>query len=489
MKLEDWNQKVWPFPVEKKITQECIDLFNFPACALDEIGGRKIAEFILNLIATEDEVFILCGAGKKGQIGKIIARRIKSAGVSLVVIDCAKEFSLNSCEYANRIIIDAMLDGDFLDHRSNNLLIEINKFLHNAKRVIAIDVPSGINYNDFSLPKNYIKADFTVTFGGKKPCHVLSPARDACGEVVVFDVGFDKRAVEKVLSAQRFTISFTLPKKISKSNPWAKLSASAHKFDRGHVLVIGGSSGKLGAPILTSTAALKSGAGWASVALPCSELKLEKFPIDLTFEPFFSNEKLHIDNIKLFVETRKVTAIVIGPGTVNSPLNEEAIRYLESLSFKNILIIIDAAATHGILEVNNLRANPEFFILTPHPGEWLHLSQKKPLELPTYENLVFIFERLQRHGISVIYKSATPLIFSGVQDLLICQGGTNSLARAGSGDVFAGCLASFGIFQEMTMREKCTRASAVIADALSRASHIYGPNSILATDLISCIQV
>src|SRR5690606_2729318 len=124
--------------------------------------------------------------------------------------------------------------------------------------VIAVDVPSGLDVDNMAQLEVPLAADLTVTFGGLKPCHTVSPARELCGAVRVAPIGFSPEAEEDADGDYPAYIVRAAPEAFLGENPWSRLSANAHKFDRGHILVIGGSAGKSGAPIIAAMAALRT---------------------------------------------------------------------------------------------------------------------------------------------------------------------------------------------------------------------------------------
>ena len=153
------------------------------------------------------------------------------------------------------------------------------------KKVVAVDLPSGMQA-DFWSDKALLKADYTITFGARKLVHSLYPSKDSCGHVEVAKIGFAKEAIE---ISQGDTTSISLDKDLVREmEPWQGLSPYAHKYDRGHVLVIGGSEGKLGAPAIAASAAFYAGAGWVSVALSSGLEQLSNLPAEVTYENFYA---------------------------------------------------------------------------------------------------------------------------------------------------------------------------------------------------------
>src|SRR5690606_37250062 len=126
----------------------------------------------------------------------------------------------------------------------------------------------------------------TVTFGARKPAHVLSPARDVCGEVMDVDIGFPSAAAIDAMEEFPPPLYLADIDELTSIDPWQDMPPSMHKYDRGHILVIGGSPGKTGAPLLTALSSLRAGGGWATVSMSEATFASLKgdVPRELTFE-------------------------------------------------------------------------------------------------------------------------------------------------------------------------------------------------------------
>ena len=347
-------------------------------------------------------------------------------------------------KYANThlLIIDGIcglgMRGEFTPVMQQ-LVHEINSFPH--KKVLAIDLPSGLVTDSGHLPQHAISADMTVTFGNKKPAHVFAPTRDLCGEIVETEIGFPPATVQAVVaSKQPLMYGVKLPILLVETSPYTQttLKASAHKYQRGHVLIIGGSAGKYGAPLLAGLAAMRSGAGWVSVATP--KQTQMSMPLDLTYEDFFQTGKINLKALQAFVKHRKVRAIIIGCGCLQSPITTELWDYLVQFAANDACVIVDAGALQDTLSFQQQgHAN---IILTPHAGEWKTLSTPAPVTPNCLDSVRAVHNLATEHNLTLVYKNACPLVFAPqTTAVYACDFGNNSLAKAGSGDIFCGILA------------------------------------------------
>jgi NAD(P)H-hydrate epimerase len=288
-----------------------------------------------------------------------------------------------------------------------------------------------------------LAADQTISFGGAKPCHLIAPSQKWCGKLVIADPGFPKPALAAAENTNPTKLLVADLATFSDRSPLYSLPRDAHKYERGHVLVMGGSTGKWGAPILAGVAAARCGAGWISIATeeaPPQNLADPHFP-ELTFEKISTP-----DELDRFVRNRRVRCMIIGPGWMGQKLNAAFVKTLQSLQSElGIRIIFDAGATAGLTQL--LDSHPLDAMLsaaTPHPGEWTKIFDRV-LATDQLSDFDEIFLKAQHCGISLLYKSATPLLFQnhdGAHRALAITGGTGAVAKAGSGDVLCGVIAA-----------------------------------------------
>ncbi|MGL4541020.1 MAG: NAD(P)H-hydrate epimerase, partial [Polymorphobacter sp.] len=188
-------------------------------------------------------VNILCGTGNNGGDGYVVARHLAALGHAVTVTAAAPPLSADAAAIAARWtgpvlphgvaapaagFVDALF-GIGLDRALGEAdLAELRRLGLAATTRVAIDLPSGVGSDDgalFGVPFDF---GLTVTFGARKPAHVLEPARSLCGRVVVADIGLGILATLLVCNAPPL-----LP----------RLDAAAHKYARGSVIVVAGPPG------------------------------------------------------------------------------------------------------------------------------------------------------------------------------------------------------------------------------------------------------
>lgn len=515
---------VWHRALAQEVDRLSIERFHIAAAALMETAGRGVAEMIEQRLGPEHEgaaVLVLAGNGNNGGDALVAARYLFDAGFAVRVVlvarsrtsersdQCARQLaavralgvSVENYEpgclldWQQPIVVDGVLglgfDGPLeTDTPLHRALVEAAAL--DARLVVAVDLPSGLDCDRGDDQQVPLPADVTVTFGALKPAHALAPARDLCGEIVSLGIGFPRAAEDAAEAIHKPFFVLPQAKELIRISPWDELPRSAHKYDRGHVLIIGGSPGKAGAPILAGLAALRAGAGWVTLALPdAAALTLTgDIPPELTFEHLFDGDELNAINLDTFLDERKVKAVVIGPGTMVNPLTPEVLAVLRDFTQeRDGFVLLDAAATHGLHEqLAESPGDPGKWLLTPHPGEWKKMGAAFDFTPLSPEGLAKARGLARVMGVSVAYKHATPVVISGLDDSpgFIVTDGTVALARAGSGDVFAGVAGAHGA-AGLPALVAGLRAQVAVAWAAVLATEAVGEHAVLATDVIASL--
>lgn len=482
-----------------------------PALTLMEQAGHSLACFCLSKIKLNDEIVVLAGRGNNGGDALVAARLLFEWGAKVKLICSEKgsqtvehqhqmqelenlkipleffdgEIKLAKNPNGRRILIDGLIGLGLkgpLKEGPNMKLLKQAKLL-DADLVIAVDIPSGLMADYFDQEPALLAADFTISFGAPKAVHVLAPSCSDCGEVVIKPIDFSHSAI---LSAyQDYPQQLVSARRKSETNTF-HLAQTAHKFDRGHVLVIGGDrSATLGATILASRAAYALGAGWVSLMSLCSEHNkpIPDWLVELT--DVFSN-RINQKKLVCYVREKKVRAIIIGPGCKLSPIDQDTLISLAELSEQlGIYIIIDAAALHRLYwRLKRLGGKYDFsrFILTPHPGEWLKIDDIFQLPSNLEDLEYYKTEIVDRLGINLVFKSATPIALCK-SDCQVSSHTCPALARAGSGDMYTGVLAAL-LLREMKIADAIVLAHQLLVEAARLASLSKNPELLGCEDIL-----
>lgn len=377
---------------------------------LMELAGAAVADTAWRM-AAGSPILILCGPGNNGGDGYVAARQLAVRGASVRVAalgepatDLAKAAragwsgpveKLDGRLAPAPLIVDALFGVGLSRSIADDLAAILGHF--SDRRVLAVDVPSGVDSDGVEDWIPPLPADVTLALGALKPAHVLLPTAPACGRVLLAPIGISaSKAMRSLPKAQTHTPD-----------------AAAHKFTRGMVLVFGGPM--RGAAGLAAAAALRAGAGYVvlegNAHAPFASIIAES---DAKFGERLSDAR--------------VRTVVIGPGY---PASDALLFDVEAALDSGKPLVLDAAAIDAALP--RLSETPRKAILTPHEGEFARAFPQ------AYGNKI---DRAKAAAVRtqavVIYKGADTIIAAPDGRVAAAWPGSPWLATAGTGDVLAG---------------------------------------------------
>jgi len=420
---------------------------------LMERAGNAAAHVGLELYPRAQRWTVVCGGGANGGDGRIAARELERAGKDVRVVDAkAGESDLGDPD----VIVDALFGTGFAGEPRPDAAALIERINASAARVLAIDLPSGVDSSTGEVAGAAVRADATVTFHGRKVGLVIAPGRFHAGAVHVADIGLDPIDTEHRLVGAGILRS--VPRRRDADN----------KYTAGHVLVVGGSPGLTGAPSLTAMAALRADAGYVTLAAPEETL------------PVFEQRLLEVVKRPLPDDltdlAAKASALAIGPGLGRSDAVHALVR--RTLAELALPAVVDADALFE-LEPGDW---PAPRVLTPHEGELARLLGRDSKEIAAHR-LASVQEAAERFRCVVLLKGADTLVAAPGRGLLVSALGLPSLATAGTGDVLTGIVAAF-----LAKGMDAQLAAAAAAVAQQRAS-VEAPQraGLVASDLIEAL--
>lgn len=379
------------------------------------------------------------------------------------------------------IIVDGLLGTGFhgeLRAKESDIIAQINSLADRSKcRVLALDVPSGLDACSGKASPNTVKASITVCFQTAKPGVLLPEAAPYVGKLAVRPIGIPRMIMAQSPASARlwlcpwhcesgkqevweaakphymnYTASYamqTTPQlpQLPQCGQHFPLCAKgpAHKGEAGRVLIIGGAYGMSGAPRLAAWGALRGGAGLVTVAAPAAEIGAiqtdlpEALTIPLPRQRDREGDgEWSGEHARLLTPTLATcNAVIVGPGMGRHNHAEDFLQALLQLP-KRPPFVLDAdalfalAARPALLDL--LQAHD---VLTPHPGEAALLLGISTAQIQADRFAAIASLRAKTLGTWVL-KGAGTLIASDT--LTICPWHVPTLAVAGSGDVLAGLI-------------------------------------------------
>ncbi len=405
------------------------------------------------------KIAILAGPGNNGGDGFAVARHLNDIGADVIIFykkglesykkDAAYHVSLtlkagidtqkiSEGELDLRgydIIIDGLLGTGFSGNLREDYLklVETINATKDNSYILAIDIPSGLNGLTGKPCPVAVIADCTVTFEEAKTGLFLPEAKKYVGDLVIGKIG-----IPSFIKKEHPPSFYGITKDILNSIP--QISNMDHKSKAGHVLIIGGGKGLVGATTLSALSALKAGAGLVTVATPYESslsVKLnwpeimtiplgERGDLDFTGEHYLEIKK----------ELSRFHSVVIGPGMGRGDGAREFLkRYLDNDHPKTI---IDADALYNLSKLNKINLAQDT-ILTPHPGEMGYLLGQSSSRVQE-NRFDSIKQAVGKFGCVVILKGAGTLIMGKGTKIYISNIACKNLAIGGSGDVLSGII-------------------------------------------------
>lgn len=448
---------------------------------LMENAGRGVAEEVVRRFPRGSRVTVLCGPGNNGGDGFVAARYLRERGyqVRLALHGRQDELSRDTKEMARRwdeaiepmslqsldgaqIIVDAIYGTGLRDSVDGIPAQIIEEVTARALPVVAVDVPTGIDATGGNIHGLAFKAQATVTFFRRKTGHVLLPGKLYCGDVRTVDIGIPGSVLGDIaprtfMNDPDFWLRY-----------FPRLKVDAHKYDRGHAIVVSGPMESTGAARLAARSALRVGTGLVTVA---------------TSKAAFYINAAHLTTIMLspydgagglseVLSDNRITAVCIGPG---SGVEVEVRDLVATVLASEATAVIDAEGMTVFADepsylFDQIKARPTPVILTPHEGEFGRL-------FPELDNTGSKLDRARRaaeiSGAVVILKGPDTVVAAPDNLASVNENAPAWLATAGSGDVLSGIVTGL-LAQGMAAFD----AAAAAVWVHSELAHAYGPGMI-----------
>jgi len=401
-----------------------------PSLGLMENAGHRVLEVLEREFdpLSAQRILVLCGKGNNGGDGLVLARLLREGGhehVRVILTAPPEEFSNDALVNLQRlaevslipsmtipeklrerrevtIVVDALL-GTGLKGPASGRALELIRATRQfpLAKIVAVDLPSGLGGGG-----ECVRADITVTFTAPKIEHYLAAGSgDAVGRLIVTQICSPPQLVPGGLET-------SVPSDFA--SLFAPRKREAHKGDFGHVLVVGGAPGKVGAAAMAGLAAARMGAGLVTVT--CSDPS--RLAPELMTEP-----------LEAFTLERK-TVIAVGPGLGKAPMV-----VARAMNQGAVPVVIDADGLN-VIAGTAFRGHGIQTVLTPHPGEMARLLGGTYTD-PVATARAFARER----NVCLVLKGHRTLIAIPDGQVWINLSGTPAMAKGGSGDILTGLIA------------------------------------------------
>ena len=474
-----------------------------PSIVLMENAALRLAEVVQQHFELDPpkRIVIVCGKGNNGGDGLALARHLHNIGFAVQAFlladpsqlkgDAAINFSaathlgvpvqpLPSAEHLRHLVeplrhadlvVDAMLGTGIAGEVRGIYADAIPLLNEHASRILAVDVPSGINSDTGEVCSVAVRADATVTLGAIKLGLMLFPAADCVGDLFVGSLGVPETLFAS-LNIRRFVTTHELVARVLPPR-----HPNSHKGNYGRVLIVGGAPGMTGAALLAGKAALRSGAGLAQVALPQSlnlaaeaaALEVMSFPLPETEAGTIAPDALHA----LAPRLEWADVIAIGCGISRHERTQTFVRQLVAQVDKPMVIDADgliALAGHTDL----LRKRQALTVLTPHPGEMAALLKTTTEEVQR-DRVGIALHAAETFNAIVVLKGARTIVAAPDGALFVNPTGNAGMATGGTGDVLTGMVAS------LLAQTLCRSLAVTPTEAVAAAVFLHG----LAGDIAS----
>ncbi|MBM3506352.1 MAG: NAD(P)H-hydrate dehydratase [Alphaproteobacteria bacterium] len=443
---------------------------------LMEAAGQGVADAIRQRFAARPTV-VLCGPGNNGGDGFVVARVLRDAAWPVRVAalgeskgdaaavrtkwDGSAEAVSPAALDGAELVVDALF-GAGLSRPLDGAAAAIGRAVtERGLDCVAVDVPSGVTGDTGALSGPYARAALTVTFFRKKPAHLLYPARQFCGDIVVADIGIPA----SVLADIEVTTFENGPALWSLPEP----SATTHKYGRGHVLVMSGGVASTGAARLAAESALRAGAGLVTLAGPPEAIPIHAEHVTEVLLKSVANP----DALAAALKARRRNVAIVGPGNgVGESTAENVLTALRS----GVACVLDADALTsfaGKRETLLAQLRPDC-VLTPHDGEFGRLF---PAAANLGDRLLQARAAAAEANAVIARKGPDTVVAHPGGRAAINANAPATLATAGSGDVLAGFIGGL-LAQGMTAFD----AAAAAVWLHGEAARQFGPG-LIASDL------
>jgi ADP-dependent NAD(P)H-hydrate dehydratase / NAD(P)H-hydrate epimerase len=495
--MEAWLKPLFDAEGMRAVDRWAIEGLGVPSLELMEAAGRAVAEVVAGL-APEGPVRVVCGKGNNGGDGFVAARLLRAMGFEVEVLmlwpgeelrgDAAANFERFGGEVvegglAGRLagsgaVVDAIFGTGFEGAPREPAAEAIRAINGCGAPVVACDIASGVDASSGEVAGEAVEADVTVSFHAAKLGQRIAPGKWRTGELRVVPIGIPDGAPGEAVGGEIDpAVLDLLPRR----------GAQSTKFSSGQVGVAGGSRGLTGAVRMTSLAAIRAGAGYATVAVPAD--------LNLVYEiaqpevmsvacPGGDGCLVPASEKAVLRVFERAAAGVLGPGLGRDPGSFELARSL--VGKVEAALVIDADGLNAFAgRLGDLAGREAPTILTPHAGELGRLLERDSSEIDAHR-LASAKEAARAAGAILLLKGDDTIVTDG-ERIAVNALSAPALATAGSGDVLSGMTAAMLARGLEPFAAACAAVVAHARAGQEAARRVGAAESVIAGDVIAAI--
>jgi hydroxyethylthiazole kinase-like uncharacterized protein yjeF len=497
--MEPWLTPCLDADEMRAVDAWAIDKQKVPSLELMEAAGQAVARAAAER-AGDGRVVVVCGKGSNGGDGLVAARLLAETGFSVDTLLLWPERDLSGDAEANlrrlegarhvepgelddalagaAVVVDAIFGTGFAGEARDPAGAAIEAINRAPAQVVAADIASGVNASTGEVEGPAVAADATVSFHAPKLGHWIAPGKSHTGALQVAPIGIpDGPPVEPGAGLIDDAVLELAPAR----------AAGSTKFSSGQVLIVGGSKGLTGSVCLAAEAAIRAGAGYATVGVPADlerifELKLtEVMSVGL---PSREGRLRRAASEQALEAAAKAAAVVLGPGIGREDGTRDLVRELAQRLKAPLVLDADGLNAHaGRLAKLADRSDPA--VLTPHEGELGRLLEVDSEQIKA-KRLVSARRAAELSGAVVVLKGDDTIVTDGSR-VAVNRGGSGALATAGTGDVLSGMVGALIARGLDPFTGACAAVLAHSRAGAAAARSVGAAESVIAGDVIDAI--
>jgi ADP-dependent NAD(P)H-hydrate dehydratase / NAD(P)H-hydrate epimerase len=499
--MEPWLDPVYDAAGMRQADAWAIEKRRVPSLELMEAAGAAVAD-AARAIAADGPARVVCGKGNNGGDGLVAARHLSDTGyeVEAVLLWPRDELSGDARVNLERfdgvmrevgsggvaaalegsgVLVDAIFGTGFSGAARAPADAAIEAINACGAPIVAADIASGVDASSGEAEGISVEADVTVTFHAAKLGHWISPGKERTGELRVAPIGIPDGAPGSAVGGviQDPVLRLAPPRR-----------ASSTKFDSGQVLIVGGSRGLTGAVCMAAGAAIRAGAGYATVAVPFDLEHIFEVKLTEAMSRGFPGAEGRLASASadgILKAAAGAAAVVLGPGLGRDEDSLELARSLARRIEAPLLIDADGLNAHAE-RLESLAQRPGPTVLTPHAGELGRLLGRPSAEIAEHR-LASAREAAERSEAIAVLKGDDTLVVEAGR-LAISAGGSPGLATAGTGDVLSGTIGALLARGMDPFAATCAGVHAHQRAGRIAAAHLGSAESVIATDVIAALR-